>query len=219
MTGRRPLFIIGTSGLAREMAQLVRHVDPANRIWDVHGFIGPVEASKALSDGRVLGDDAWLLDQDIEADLVIAIGHPAIRARALAPYLLRGDRFAYPNVVHPSAVLDTPQVALGRGNLVTAGCVLTTDIRIGDFNLLNWHVTIGHDVQLGSFNVVNPGVNVSGGVTIGDRVLIGTGAQVLEGRAIGSDASVGAGAVVTHDVEPGVTVVGVPARPRAGAGG
>jgi acetyltransferase-like isoleucine patch superfamily enzyme len=41
---------------------------------------------------------------------------------------------------------------------------------------------------------------------------IGSGATILCGVTIGEDAMIGAGAVVTHDVAPGETVVGVPAR-------
>ena len=42
---------------------------------------------------------------------------------------------------------------------------------------------------------------------------IGSGAAILCGVTIGAGALVGAGAVVTHDVAPGATVTGVPARP------
>ena len=41
---------------------------------------------------------------------------------------------------------------------------------------------------------------------------IGSGAAILCGVTIGEDAMIGAGAVVTHDVAPGETVAGVPAR-------
>ena len=47
---------------------------------------------------------------------------------------------------------------------------------------------------------------------------MGTGAVIINGTeeaplVIGDDAVIGAGAVVTKSVPPGVTVVGVPARP------
>lgn len=42
---------------------------------------------------------------------------------------------------------------------------------------------------------------------------IGACAVVMPGVTVGEGAMVGAGAVVTHDVAPGATVAGVPARP------
>jgi UDP-2-acetamido-3-amino-2,3-dideoxy-glucuronate N-acetyltransferase len=47
-----------------------------------------------------------------------------------------------------------------------------------------------------------------------NRASIGSGVTLLCGITIGEDAMVGAGAVVTADVPAGVTVMGVPARPR-----
>ena len=48
------------------------------------------------------------------------------------------------------------------------------------------------------------------------RVTLGSGAVVMGGTRIGAGALVGAGAVVTRDVAPGATVLGVPARQRSG---
>lgn len=42
--------------------------------------------------------------------------------------------------------------------------------------------------------------------------VLGAGCVVLSGVVVGKGALVGAGAVVTHDIEPGATVVGNPAR-------
>ena len=49
--------------------------------------------------------------------------------------------------------------------------------------------------------------------TIGNNVIVGAGAKVLGDILIGDGARVGANAVVVRAVEPGVTVVGIPARP------
>jgi sugar O-acyltransferase (sialic acid O-acetyltransferase NeuD family) len=197
------------------MALLIEQVDTAREMWAFEGFIGSVGEviGRDLGFGSVVGDDDWLIQSSIEADLVIGIGSPDIRAQALARYLAAGPRFTYPNLIHPSAVLDQRCVRAGRGNTITAGCVFTCDIQVGDFNLFNLQTTVGHDARVASYCVLNPSVNVSGGVAIGDRVLVGTGAQILENRVIGPDATIGAGAVVTRDVAEGATVVGVPARP------
>lgn len=54
-------------------------------------------------------------------------------------------------------------------------------------------------------------------VTIGDHAFIGPGSHVLKGVTIGRGAVVGAGSVVVSDVGDGELVIGVPARPVAGA--
>ena len=79
--------------------------------------------------------------------------------------------------------------------------------------MVNLLCTIGHESVIGRGAVLNPTVNISGGVTIGEGVLIGTGAQVLQYLTVGENATVGAGAVVSKNVEPGTTVVGIPAKP------
>jgi sugar O-acyltransferase (sialic acid O-acetyltransferase NeuD family) len=211
LDGQRPVFVIGTGGLAREMAQLLRQL---GRAGDFAGFVAedPTLVGRDLGFGAVVGDDSWLLAREAPADIVLGIGHPGPRATVAQRFVQAADRFAFPNLVHPTAVIDGSDVILGRGNVITAGCIFTVNIAVGDFNLFNWTVTVGHDVRVGSSCVINPGAHLSGGVTLEDRILVGTGASILEGRTVGSDSRVGAGAVVTHDVPAGTTVVGVPAR-------
>ena len=57
-----------------------------------------------------------------------------------------------------------------------------------------------------------PSATLAGNVRLGERVLVGAGANILPGINIGDAAIIGAGAVVTADVPPGTTYVGVPAR-------
>jgi len=49
-------------------------------------------------------------------------------------------------------------------------------------------------------------------IVIGDYVWIGNHAYIRAGVHIGSNSIIGASSMVTHDVEPGTVVGGVPAR-------
>ena len=108
--------------------------------------------------------------------------------------------------IHPGAVI-------GRNFFIDHGfTVIGETAEIGD------DVTIYQNVTLG-------GTNPSGGVagkrhpTLMSGVVIGSGAQVLGPIIVGAGARVGANAVVTRDVEPGATMVGIPAKAVIGDAG
>jgi UDP-2-acetamido-3-amino-2,3-dideoxy-glucuronate N-acetyltransferase len=50
-------------------------------------------------------------------------------------------------------------------------------------------------------------------IAVENGATIGSGAVILGGVTVGESALVGAGAVITHDVEAGAVVAGVPGRP------
>jgi sugar O-acyltransferase (sialic acid O-acetyltransferase NeuD family) len=207
------LLIVGTSGLAREAAQLARQMDPTGSRWQLISFVAKDDSQlgQRLGYGEVRLTDAMLQDRTGPIEVVIGIGHPQVR-RLIAQRLEAQPQMTFPNLIHPSVDIDTTCISLGHGNIVTKGVVMTCDIVIGDFNLFNWNTTIGHDVRIGSCNVINPGCNLSGFVELGDDCLLGTGTQVLEHRRISSGIVVGAGAVVTRSLTQVGTYVGIPAR-------
>jgi UDP-2-acetamido-3-amino-2,3-dideoxy-glucuronate N-acetyltransferase len=117
-----------------------------------------------------------------------------------------------------------PFVEIQEGALIGAHCkiqshaFICTGVEIGD------EVFVGHGVMF--INDRRPAATTANGdpqtaedwtlepTVVEGRVAIGSGATILCGLRIGAGALVGAGAVVTRDVAPGETVVGVPARPR-----
>ena len=205
--------VLGSGGLAREMRQLLGQAAMGIQF---EGFV--IETGQVDPDvpGAVFaGDDAWLSEQSGRPHppmVVLGSGFPATRLSMLRK--VRSDGLTMLSLVHPSAVVDRDEVAVGEGVVICAGVVTTCDVAIGDGALLNWNVTAGHDARIGCCSVINPGAHISGSVEIGDGVLIGAGAVVLQGVRVGDAATVGAGAVVTSDVPSGETVVGVPARRR-----
>lgn len=136
------------------------------------------------------------------------------------------ERFAY---------LQERFGAVGEGTVVRPPfhCDYGFNIRLGENVFLDFNCVIldAAPVSIGDGTQTGPGVQilavdrprdmatrargleVGRPVTIGRHVWIGAGAIVLPGLTIGDGAVIGAGSVVTHDVPPGVTVMGNPARP------
>ncbi len=219
VTAHTRLVIVGAGGFGREVHDVVEAMNAAGAGLDLVGYVDDQGASDELlarlgtsrlggievlcstgDDGPVAGDVGY----------VIAIGAGAVR-RTIDERLTAAGRRAL-TLVHPMATVGGDN-RIAEGCILTAGSRVTTNITLGRHTQLHVNCTIGHDSVLDDFVSVYPGATVSGNVHLGEGVTIGTGANVLPGVTIGAGAFVGAGAVVTADVDGGVTVAGVPARP------
>jgi len=126
------------------------------------------------------------------------------RLRLLGRWVAAWGRWFTGIEIHPGA-------RIGRRFFIDhgMGVVIGETAEIGD------GVTLYHGVTLGG---VAPSVDSDAQrdhkrhPTLEDDVIVGSGAQILGPITVGKGARVGANAVVTKDVPPGVTVVGIPAK-------
>ena len=204
--------ILGASGLAREALAVAFARNEVGDSIEVVGFVDvALPAGECVADLPVLGDESWFARAEArDVFAVPALGDPAIRRRSVAAVNIHGGSFA--TLIHPTVSLG-PRVTIGSGCLMLPLSSLTTDITVADFVSINPGCTLGHDVLVHRFVNLSPGSRLSGFVTVGEGADLGAGAIVLPGLTVGAGAVLGAGAVAVRDVEPGMTVVGVPARP------
>jgi serine O-acetyltransferase len=127
-------------------------------------------------------------------------------------WLFEGNLYFLARVVNHLARFFTgidihPGAKIGRNFFIDHGfTVIGETAEIGD------DVTIYQSVTLGGTNPTT-GVGGKRHPTLRDGVVIGSGAQILGPIEVGEGAKVGANSVVTKDVAPGSTVVGIPAKP------
>ncbi|MEE8334752.1 MAG: serine O-acetyltransferase EpsC [Alphaproteobacteria bacterium] len=161
---------------------------------------------KEIIDGIMARDPA------ARSRLVVVLCYPGFHAVAMhrfsheawerrwflfARMLSQMGRFMTGIEIHPGATIGR-RLFIDHG----MGAVIGETSEIGD------DVTLYHGVTLG-------GISLDEGKrhpTLGNCVVVGAGAQVLGPVKIGDGARIGANAVVLKDVEPGTTMVGIPAR-------
>jgi len=145
----------------------------------------------------------------LEFEVVVAIGDPRVRFDIVQKLPIETKYFTY---IDPSAKILDPNIEIGEGSIICAGCILTTNIKIGKHAHLNLQTTIGHDCVIGDYLTTVPGAKISGNCKIYDCVYIGTNASIKEKISIHSLATIGLNAgVVKHIEEPGV-YIGTPAK-------
>lgn len=117
--------------------------------------------------------------------------------KTLARFQSQWTRFCTGIEIHPGATIGR-RFFIDHG----MGVVIGETAEIGD------DVLIYHQVTLGGTSLEREKRHP----TVGNDVLIGMGAKLIGAITIGDHARIGANAVVTRDVPPNSTAVGIPAK-------
>ena len=151
--------------------------------------------------------------EDINGDVIVAIGNSAARRRIQES--IEEERLAV--LIHPDAVV-AEDVTIGSGTVVMAGTVINPGSMIGRGCIINTCASVDHDCKLGDYVHVAVGAHLAGSVEVGDETWIGAGATVSNNIEICGRCMIGAGAVVVKDIEEAATYLGVPARQKQETG-
>jgi sugar O-acyltransferase (sialic acid O-acetyltransferase NeuD family) len=209
----RKIAIFGAGGFGREVAQLVCDINNVKQQYDLIGFYDDgLPIGTRINSWDVLGGVDDLNQQEEPLYMVVAIGDTKIKKNVVR--LIINSQIKWATLVHPNAILgDSAFLNIGEGVIITAGCIVTVNINIGDHVILNLSCTVGHDTNIGDYCSFMPTVNISGEVKIEQAVFVGTGAKIINLVEVGENSIIGAGAVVSKDIPPNCTAVGVPAKP------
>ena len=204
----KKVLVIGAGGHARPV---ISTAITAN--LDVVGVLDTRYQNKTefILGVPVLGGVDKVIEFDPEAFcFVLAIGDNSERNQIFE--YIDSNHFDLPNVLHPTALIDT-SATLGGGNFVGPFAHIGPEVRIGDGNIINSYANIEHETKLSDFNQIAPAAVICGRCEIGSHVFVGANAAILEKLKVASQTVIGAGAVITKDIfDQGKTFVGVPGK-------
>ncbi|WP_343672625.1 acetyltransferase [Chitinophaga sp.] len=209
------IAIYGAGGFGREVKMLIDQVNEMENKGPRLEFVGfyddGMEAGKIVNGYPVLGGLAALNEVNEPMGILVAIGNPKVKKTIVEKIL--NPQIHYPTLIHPNVIIGKDDVSIGEGCIITAGCIITVNIRIGKHVILNLGCTVGHDTIIGDYSSFMPSVNISGEVVIKEGVYAGTGAKIINRCEIGEETVIGMGAIVSKSLPPKCTAVGMPAKP------
>jgi sugar O-acyltransferase (sialic acid O-acetyltransferase NeuD family) len=211
----RPLLLVGSGGLAREVLCLVHAVNEASPRWRVVGVLDddPGRHGTTVSGTPVLGAPETVYDHP-DAAVALCTASPRDRSSRYRLYHRLGlARDRYATLVHPATALAR-STAVEPGAVVLAGVVTTADVLIGPHSVVMPACVLTHDTVVDGFATLASGVRLGGGVRVGTGAYVAAAAAVREHRRVGEWSLVGMGSLVLHDVPAFETWWGTPARYR-----
>ncbi|MBS6677510.1 MAG: acetyltransferase [Clostridiales bacterium] len=200
---KKKVIIIGAGGHGKVVA------DSINLSGDsVIGFLDDDPKIEGNFMGiPVLGTVDCFKDYE-EYYFIIAIGNALIREKIAN----KMSSVKWYTAIHPSAVISSLGVTIGKGTVIMANAVVNAGASIGNHCIINSGAIVEHDNRIEDFAHVSVGVNLAGTVYIGKRTWVGIGASVSNNLSVCKDCMIGAGAIVVKNIKESGTYVGIPAE-------
>ena len=206
----KKLIVYGAGEFGSLIANVLSYHD--DLLIAAYGDDDPQKSADHIDGTPVFGQED-LLDFAKQNNIklaITAIGNNNVRAEKFN--LLKNTGFQMISIVHPQALIDT-KVSYGDNVIIEMGTAIHTHSKIGNNVFLGGDALIGHHNVIGDHVLVGGNVSFGGSVVVEDYVSLGVGASIKPGIRLGKGSVIGVGAAVIKDVEPGTTVVGVPAKP------
>lgn len=207
----KKIAIIGAGGFGREVKSLIDQINGKEKIFEIIGFYDDKHYESDINGIKYLGKIEDINSVKSLISVAVAVGDPKTKKNIIES--IKNENINFPNLIHPTVLIGSDDVKLGKGNIICAGTIITVNIDLQDFIILNLSCTVGHDTTIESYSSFMPSVNISGEVLIKEGVYVGTGAKIINQLEIGAFTIVGAGAVVSKSLPENCTAVGIPAKP------
>lgn len=206
----KDLYIVGAGGFGRELLNLILDIHAiSGPRWNIKGFLDDTDdpLKGKVCDYSVVGT---IVDYMPQPNDVLALGIAAPSAKRKLVSMLQSRGAVFESIIHPYAYLGRHS-AVGEGVIICGGFSMSVNVQIGNFVTL-LSSGIGHDVQVRDYTTISACCNIMGNVHLGEGVFIGGNVAIAPHANIGDNSYICLGSVVMGSVNPGVKVLGNPAR-------
>jgi sugar O-acyltransferase (sialic acid O-acetyltransferase NeuD family) len=198
---KKKICIVGTGGFGREVLTCICDL----KLDDHVVFM----IDDSFFDKKMIMGIEVIKRSEFTADdykVIVAIADPHKRKKMVESL---PSTTQYTSIIHPRAVISK-WVEIGEGSIITAGVILTCNIKIGQHAHINLNSTIGHDCTIGNYFTCAPATNISGNCHLGNCVYFGTKSSIKEGVSVCDNVTVGMGGVVTKNIDKKGVYIGSP---------
>ena len=178
------------------------------------GELTTVQSGARIGPGVVIGREclieanAVLLDGVTLGDRVIIHAGAVIGGEGFGFMWMKDHHHKVPQI---GTVVIEDDVEIGCNSCVDRATLGVT--RVGRGTKIDNLVQVAHNDQIGEHVIICGHAAIGGSATLGNGVIIGGASTLRDHVSVGDGAMVGGTAAVAATVEPGVSVLGIPARP------